>query len=114
MLQNMLEEFMTWYASLLQSLVVRKQDPDVINWQKLSDLEQTEWQRQRRQSKTEAKQRLKAGAWLVEQRDSGIRKLEDMSGAEQQDLEDYDTQKTKKRYVEICSIKPPRFSGEMH
>ena len=38
LLQNMLGEFMTWHASLLQSLIQRQNHPDVIMARKLLDL----------------------------------------------------------------------------
>ena len=39
LLQNMLEEFMDWHSSLLQSILERQQDPDMTTARKLSDLE---------------------------------------------------------------------------
>ena len=113
LLQNMLEEFMTWHASLLRSLLDHKQHPDVIMARKLSDLDQSEWQRQRRLWKKEAKQRMNYGASLAEQRDSNKRKFDDMSATEQQTLHDFDTQKAKKRYEATCAKKTPQFRGKM-
>ena len=113
LLQNMLEEFMTWHASFLQSLVARQQHPDMIHWQMISNLDQTEWQRQRRQRKREAQQRLKSGALLVEERNSCKRTFADMSPSEQQTIHDFGTQKTIKMYEQACTIKPPHFSGEL-
>ena len=72
---------------------------------KLSDLNQGEWQRARRQCKMEAEQRLDNGAFLAEQRDSGKRKFNDMSAAEQEMVEDYDTQKASKKYAAACTKK---------
>ena len=113
LLQNMLEEFMTWHASLLRSLLDHKQHPDVIMARKLSDLDQSEWQRQRRLWKKEAKQRMNYGASLAEQRDSHKRKFDDMSATEQQTLHDFDTQKAKKTYEATCAKKTPQFRGKM-
>ena len=113
LLQDMLEEFMTWHASLLQSLLDHKQHPDVIMARKLSDLDQSEWQRQRRLWKKEAKQRMNYGASLAEQRDSHKRKFDDMSATEQQTLHDFDTQKAKKTYEATCAKKNPQFRGKM-
>ena len=101
----MLEEFMTWHASLLQSLIQRHNRPDVIMARKLSDLTLGEWQRVRRQCKMEAKQRLDNGAFLAEQRDSGKRNYDDMSATEQEMVEDYDTQKATKKYAAACKKK---------
>ena len=61
----------------------------------------------------EAKQRLKIGAVLVEQRDSGTRTYDEMSGADQKILEDYETEKTTKKYAMSCENKPTSFSGAM-
>ncbi len=71
LLQNMLEEFMTWHALLLQWLLERQQHPNMITAQRLSDLDQKEWQTQRRRKKNEAQQRLSQGARLATLRDSG-------------------------------------------
>ena len=113
LLQNMLEEFMAWHASLLQSLIKRQNHPDVIMARKLSDLTLGEWQRVRRQCKMEAKQRLYNGAFLAEQRDSGKRKFDDMSATEQQVLEDFETNKSRKEYDSARAPRLPPFRGKM-
>ena len=113
LLQNMLEEFMMWHASLLQSLLEQQQHSDVIMARRLSDLDQKQWQRQRRLCKKEAKQRMNYGASLAEQRDSRKRKFDDMSATEQQILEDFETDKARKRYEATCAKKMPIFRGEM-
>ena len=94
MLQNMLEEFMTWHASMLKSIVSRKKDPRMTIARKLSDLNEKEWREHRRRNKYEAKQRLKQGESLAEQKNYGKRKFEDMSATEQQALADFETQKS--------------------
>jgi len=113
LLQNTLEELMTWHASLLQSILERQQHPDMTTARMLSDLDQKQWQRRRRERKLEAKQRMDQGALLVKQRDSGKRKFEDLSATEQQVLEDFETQKSKKQYAQECVKKLPHFQSKM-
>ena len=112
-LHNMLDDVMTWHASLLQSILERQEHPDMANSRKLSDLDQTAWQRQRRQRKLEAMHRLAQGSRLAEERDSKKRKFEDMSATEQQVLEDFDTGEARKRHAEACARRLPHFRGKM-
>ena len=51
MFQNMLEELMTWHASLLQSLLDRQEHPDMKHVRRLSALNEQKWQMQRREEK---------------------------------------------------------------
>ena len=113
LLQNMLEEFMTWHASLLQSILEHQDHPDMTTARRLSDLDQKQWQQRRRQTKLEAKQQVQRGTFLAEQRDNGKRKFEDMSAAEQQLLEDFETQKSSKQYEEARVKRPRYFHGKM-
>ena len=113
LLQNTLEELMTWHASLLQSILERQQHPDMTTARMLSDLDQKQWQRRRRERKLEAKQRMDQGALLVKQRGSGKKTNEDMSATEQQVLEDFETQKARRQYEQVRVTKPPYFGGNM-
>ena len=113
LLQNVLEECMTWHASLLQSIVEQKDHPDMIIARRLSDPDQTQWQHQRRQKHFEAKQQMKDGKFLAKQRDCGKIKFEDMSATEQQTLENFETQKARRQYEETHVRKPPYFKGKM-
>jgi hypothetical protein len=113
LLQNMLEEFMNWHASLLQSLIERNTHPAVVLAHKLSDLDQHEWQKQRRKCKIKAKQRMDYGAFLVKERDSGKRKFDDMSATEQQTLEDFENLLSRRVYEDTRANKPPLFRGRM-
>jgi len=101
-----------WHVSLLHSLLERQQHPDVIVARTLSNLNQEEWQRQRRRWVLEAEQRLDYGASLLEQRDRGKRKSEDLSATEQQILEACDTEKTKKIY-EVGVVTSPLTEKQM-
>ena len=51
MLQNMLDELMIWYGSLLQSILERESHPDMANARKLADLDQKMWRMQRKEHK---------------------------------------------------------------
>ena len=53
MFQNMLEELMTWHASLLQSLLDREEHPDMKHVRRLSALNEQKWQMERREEKRE-------------------------------------------------------------
>ena len=109
----MLEEFMTWHASLLQSLLERQQHPDMTTARRLSDLDQKQWRAERQQRKWEATQRVHQGAFLAEQRDSRKRKLKHKSATEQQVFEDFDTRRSKKQYEQARLKKLPIFNGKM-
>ena len=104
---------MTWHASLLQSIRERKDEPHMTIARRVSDLDQRQWRQQRRFLKNDAKQEMKHGEFLAKQRDSGKRKFEDMSATEQQILEDFETDKSKRRYEKIRVRKLPYFHGEM-
>jgi len=113
MLQSMLEELMTWHASLLQSILDRQNHPDMANARKLAALDQTVWRMHRRERKKEAQQRMVQGSRLVKERDSSKRNFEDMSAAEQQVLEDFDTGRSAQRHAKECEKKLPCFRGKM-
>ena len=83
-LQNMLEELMMWPAALLQSLIERQEHPDMAVARKLSALDQKDWQRRRRQRKSEAMVALRQDQRLSAARDRGKNKFEDMSATQQQ------------------------------
>ena len=91
MFQNMLEDLMTWHASLLQSLLDREKHPDINHVRRQSALNEQTWNMQRREDKRTAKERMNEGARLIKERDSRKRKFEDLSATEQQILQEYDT-----------------------
>ena len=74
---------------------------------KLSDLNEGEWRETRRQLKNEAKHRLKDGARLSEQKDTGKRMWNEMSSTQKQLIEDYETKKSRREY-EMLLVKKPR------
>ena len=107
LLQNMLDEFMIWHTSLLQDIVKKYKLPEMAIAIKLSDLNEWKWQEERRQLKAKTKQRLKDGARLSEQKDTGKRTWDEMSSTEKQLIEDYETNKCRKEY-EATLVKKSR------
>ena len=105
-LQNMLEEFLIWHSSLLQWLTKRQKDPKTIMAQKLSDLDQKQWQAERRRRKYEVQEQLREGAHLAELRDSDRKRYHDMSATEQRVLEDFECGKLRKLHDEVRVRKP--------
>ena len=99
-LQSILEEGIHWHASLLQSLVAYSTGPELEHARRMSDLGQAAWRRPKRQTYFAAKEKLKRGKRLCEQRDSKKRGYDEMSATEQQILEDYDTRKSRARVKE--------------
>ena len=81
-LQDILEELMIWHSSFLQWLTKRQKDPKTIMAQKLSDLDQKQWQAERRRRKYEVQEQLREGAHLAELRDSDRKRYHDMSATE--------------------------------
>ena len=113
MFQNMLEDLMTWHASLLQSLLDREKHPDINHVRRQSALNEQTWNMQRREDKRTAKERMNEGARLIEERDSRKRKFQHLSATEQQILEEYDTGKTHKEHEKASGKRLPQFRGKM-
>ena len=113
LLENMLEDFMTWHASLLQWLLEQQQHPNTITARRLSDLDQKQWQTERRRQKEEARQRVSQGARLATLRDIGKKKYDDMSATEQQILEDFDCNKSQRQHENRRVQKPEHFRRKM-
>ena len=105
LLQNMLDEFMIWHCSLLQSIVQCKAHPDMAIALKLSDLNEGEWRETRQRLKDDARLRVKDGARLSKQKDTG----KQMWTTEKQLDEDYETKKSKSVY-EMLPAKKPRIN----
>ena len=105
-IEPMLDELMIWHCCLLQWLVMRQGDPNTIIARKLSDLDQKQWQAERRCRKYELQQQLRQGAHLAELRDTKRKRFDDMSATEQRVLEDYDSGKLQKRHDDVRIRKP--------
>ena len=106
LLQNMLQEFMTWHGSLLRWLADQEKDPWVYMARKLSDLNLKEWQIERRRRKWEAQQELQQGTHLAKLRDGNNKRRHDMSATEQRVLEDFDSGKLEKQFDDRRVLKP--------
>ena len=111
-LQSMVQELMTWHASLLQSILDRQQDPAMADAHKCSAKDQKDWRRHRQEDKSRAWADLREGRNLAKERDSGKRKFYTMSATEQQLVEDYDSDRLNKRYKQTKVEKLPPFHGK--
>ena len=111
LLQNMLDEFMIWHSSLLQYIVQYKAHPHMAVALKLSDLKEGQWRETRQRLKNEARQRLKDGAHLSNQKEKGKRTFDEMSSTEKQLVEDYETENSEKQYKALLVKKQPINSG---
>ena len=100
-LQDILEELIIWHSSFLQWLTKRQKDPKTIMAQKLSDLDQKQWQAERRRRKYEVQEQLREGAHLAELRDSDRKRYHDMSATEQRVLEYFECGKLRKLHDEV-------------
>ena len=76
---------------------------------KLSDLNEGEWRETRQRLKNEARLRIKDGARLSKQKDTGKRMWNEMSSTEKQLIEDYETRKSERAY-ETLLVKKPRLN----
>ena len=83
-IEPMLGEVMIWHSRLLRGLVMRQDDPNTIIERKLSDLNQRDWQAERRVRKLALQQ---------EARHAKGKRLHQMSATEQRVLEEYETGK---------------------
>ena len=105
-LQNMLHEFLIWHSSLLQWLTKLLKSPNTIMARKLSDLDQKEWQAERRCKKYEVKQQMREGAHLAELRDTDCASYDNMSATEQRVLEGFECGQLKKLLDQVRVQKP--------
>ena len=105
-MEPMLDELMIWHCCLLPWLVMRQNDPNTIIAQKLSDLNQKEWQAERRLRKWTLQQQVRRATLLAELRDTNKKRLHQMSATEQRILEEYETGKLQKRHNSYRIQKP--------
>ena len=97
-IEPMLDELMIWHCCLMQWLVMRQDDPNTIIARKLSDLNQRDWQAERRVRKWALQQEVRQAKLLAELRDTNKKRLHQMSATEQRVLEEYETGKLQKRH----------------
>jgi hypothetical protein len=98
MLQSGLGECLQWYSGLANAIVVHQTQDGFDAQLSASSLDEEERQRQqtRREALQKARDALRRGAALVQERDDRKRSYDEMNADEQKILEDYDTGKTKK------------------
>ena len=98
MLQSSLDECLRWYVALANDIVSHQTQEGFDGQRSASSLDREERQRQqtRRQALQKAREAVRLGATLAEQRDGSKRSYDDMDEAEQKTLEDHDTGRTKK------------------
>ena len=90
-IEPMLDELMIWHWCLMQWLVMRQDDPNTIIGRKLSNLNQRDWQAERRVRKSALQKEIRQARLLAKKR------LHQMSATEQRELEDYEIGKLQKR-----------------
>ena len=110
-LESLLHKFLPWHKSLLHELATRQQDPKMVEQRQLSDLNEKEWQWQRRQRHLEAKRRMQQSRELARQRDAGERAWWQMSYDEQDILSDYRSGISIQAYQQTCIRKPKFMCG---
>ena len=101
MLRILVEEFMTWHVSLLQSILEHRNHPNMLNAQMQSSLGQKKWKGCKRETEH--------GRHLFKERDSRKRSYEEMTASEHLVLEDFCTSSSEKWYVEEGNTKMPFF-----
>ena len=99
---------MTWHAAMLDYILEIKKDPAMAMAIRLSDLNEKTFVEERRQLFANAKQRLRDGALLAEQKELGQINWDDMSATEQHLVEDFETKKLERDY-EATKVKKPRY-----
>ena len=102
-IEPMLGELMIWHRRLLHWLVMRQDNPNTIIERKLSDLNQRDWQAERRVRKLALQQEIRDAKrkrlhqFFVEQRVL-VGRLYDENATEQRVLEENETGKLQKRH----------------
>ena len=98
MLQSGLDDCLRWYVSLANAIVIHQSQTDFEVQLSQSSLKEEEILRQlsRREALQTARDDLRRGATLANQRDSNKRSYDEMNDTEQKTLEDYDTGRTKR------------------
>ena len=89
---------MRWYVSLARAIVVHETQEGFDEQQLASskDPEERQKQKSRRQALQKARDGLRLGATLVQQRNNKKRSYEEINGFEQQTLDDYETGRIEK------------------
>ena len=117
--QAALADTIHWLASLATAIYSTKADTNMpllqmlsMRWEALSREQRQEWQT-RKSNLREIAAQFPQAKLLAQDRDSGKRKFEDMSRADQQLLEYFDTDKLHKRRRQNLAHKSPAFRTHM-
>ena len=115
MLQSGLDECLQWYSCLANAIVDHQTQEGFDAQVAASSLDEQERQRQqtRRQALQKARDALRRGAALAQQRDDRKRTYDEMNVAEQKDLDDFDTGKTKREMQRSTTQKLKLFRGKL-
>ena len=115
MLQSGLDECLQWYSCLANAIVDHQSQEGFDAQVAASSLDEQERQRQqtRRQALQKARDALRRGAALAQQRDDRKRTYDEMNVAEQKDLDDFDTGKTKREKQRSTTQKLKPFRGKL-
>ena len=95
-LHSILADGVTWYASLLLSLVEHDRRPGLAHARQMSTLE-ADFRRQKQQAHSDAKHALAKGKRLCEDRDARKRTYSEMSATERRLLDDFEAKKLQNR-----------------
>ena len=98
MLHSCLDECLQWWSFLANDIVFHQTQEDFDAELSASSMDEQERQRQqtRREALQKARDDLRLGAVLAQERDDRKRSFDDMNPDEQKTLEDYETGRTKK------------------
>ena len=115
MLQSSLNECLQWYCSLANGIRAHQTQKGIAEHHLASSLDeqQRERQQRRREELQKVKDALQTGAALAKQRDCGKRSYEEMDGAEQKMLEEYETGAAKKAMEDLTLPKLQPFRCEL-
>ena len=115
MLQSSLNECLQWYCSLANGIMAHQTQKGFAEHHLASSLDeqQRERQQRRREELQKVKDALQTGAALAKQRDCGKRSYEEMDGAEQKMLEEYETGAAKKAKEDLTLPKLQPFRCEL-
>ena len=100
-LKQMIEQLLTWYASILYSIVEYENDPRMELAHKTSALEETEWRSRQRSERETARTYMERGEKLNMDVQSRKRHFSQISVEEQQILKDYRTGKAAKIFHDL-------------
>ena len=115
MLQSSLNECMQWFTSLANAIVIHQSQEGFDLQLSVSSRDPQEQQRhqKRREVLQKARDDLRLGATLAEQRYKGKRSYHDMEDTEQKTLDDYQTGKTKKAKLDASTPRMQPFRCEL-